>query len=134
MNTESTTVGWFGWAWVLGISVFAIVRALLAWPTLGRYGVNPWVFLTIDVGTAPPYAYGQVRLIKSLANRLHRGTQLWTVVVLMSFLAPYVYVFVAGSGELPLIGYVIVSVLVLIFGLASFARFRAELRSERTLG
>lgn len=133
-ETESDkpdTVGWFGWAWVAGVSAFAIARALIAWPTLGRYGVNPWVFLALDVGTAPPYAYGQVKLVKSILKRAHAQTQFWTVVVLVSFLAPYIYVFVAGSGELPAIGYAIVAVLAGVFGAASIARFRRTLRSEQ---
>ena len=131
MNDNAETVGWFGWAWVVGVSAFAIARALIAWPTLGRFGVNPWIFLALDVGTAPPYAYGQVKLVKSILNRAHARTQLWAVVVLVSFVAPYIYVFVAGSGELPAIGYAIVIILAGVFGAASVARFRKTLRSER---
>lgn len=131
MADRSETVGWFGWAWIVGVSAFAITRALIAWPTLGRFGVNPWIFLALDVGTAPPYAYGQVRLIKSMLNKTHASTQFWTIVVLVSFMAPYVYVFIAGSGELPVVGYVIVGVLALIFGAASAARFRKTLRSQQ---
>ncbi|MGI9601743.1 MAG: hypothetical protein ACR2QE_07655 [Acidimicrobiales bacterium] len=69
--------------------------------------------------------------MKSLIARTHAQTQLWTIVVLVCFMAPYIYVFVAGSGELPVVGYVIVAGLALIFGAASAARFRKTLRSEQ---
>ncbi len=124
-------VGWFGWAWVAGVSLYAVARALIAWPTLGQYGVNPWVFLAIDLGTAPPYGYAQVRLVKAISHRHAGAVQGWAAVVLVTFMAPYVYIFVAGSGELPVFGYVIVVLLVIIFALASLARMRDALRRER---
>ena len=103
----------------------------MAWPTLGRFGVNPWVFLFIDVATAFPYAYGQVRLIKECVARNLGAIQLWSVVVLVLFLAPYIYIFVAGSGELPLFGYLIVGALIIVFGTASVLRLQRAIRSER---
>ena len=130
-DAERSQVGWFGWAWVVGVSAYAVVRALVAWPTLGRYGVNPWVFLAIDLGTAPPYAYAQVQLIKSFGRREYGGVQVWTGIALVSFLAPYVYILIAGSDDLPPLGYAIVIALVLVFAAASLARFREAVRREQ---
>lgn len=133
MSDESSKVGTFGWLWIIGVFIFAVVRALVAWPTLGRYGVNPWVFLAIDLITAFPYAYGQVKLIKVVVAKDLRAIQVWSIVVLLSFLAPYLYIFVAGSGELPLIGYVIVCVLIAVFGAASLLRLKRAIDEERSI-
>ena len=125
-------VGVIDWAWIVGVFAFSVARALVAWPTLGRYGVNPWVFLAIDVVTAFPYAYGQVRLIKAVIARHAGAVQAWALVVLASFLAPYIYIFVAGSGELPVFGYVIVGLLLVVFGVASLARIRQNIAVAQT--
>lgn len=131
MSERPEKVGTFGWLWIVGVFAFSIVRALVAWPTLGRYGVNPWVFLLIDVATAFPYAYGQVKLIKVCIAKDLRSIQLWSLLVLVSFLAPYIYIFIAGSGELPLLGYIIVLALIAVFGVASFLRLRRAIGAEQ---
>lgn len=132
MTKGSDTVGTFGWLWIIGVFAFSVVRALIAWPTLGRYGVNPWVFLFIDVVTAFPYAYGQVKLIKVCVAKDLRAIQLWSLVVLATFLAPYIYIFAAGSGELPLLGYIIIGLLIAVFGTASLLRLKNAIRTERS--
>lgn len=129
--TETEKVGTFGWLWIVGVFAFSVVRALVAWPTLGRYGVNPWVFLFIDVVTAFPYAYGQVKLIKECVARNLSAIQLWSLVVLVTFMAPYIYIFVAGSGELPLLGYIIVTALIVVFGAASMLRIGRSISAQR---
>ncbi len=132
MTEQQAKVGTFGWVWIVGVFAFSVARALVAWPTLGRYGVNPWVFLAIDIITAFPYAYGQVKLIKVVVAKDLRAIQIWALVVLVTFLAPYLYIFVAGSGELPTIGYVIICVLIAVFGAASLLRLKRAIQAERT--
>ena len=66
---ERTRVGWAGKAWIVGVFGFSVARALVVWPTLGAYGVNPWIFLLVDVLTAWPYAYGQVRVVLGVRAR-----------------------------------------------------------------
>src|SRR5690606_6828256 len=41
------SLGLFGRAWAVGVVLFSVARALLTWPTLSTYGVDPWVFLAI---------------------------------------------------------------------------------------
>ena len=51
-SQENAGVGWVGKAWIVTIFGYSALRALVVWPTLSTYGVNPWIFLVIDVGTA----------------------------------------------------------------------------------
>lgn len=125
---QTHSVGWLGRAWIVTIFGYSILRALVVWPTLGTYGVNPWVFLVIDVGTAWPYAYGQVRLVKAARSRDWGPVQLWTIVAVLAFIAPYAYVVGAGSGEMPLIAWVIIGALVVVFGVASVIRVVKQIR------
>ncbi|MGI9606607.1 MAG: hypothetical protein ACR2P0_10755 [Acidimicrobiales bacterium] len=120
--------GWFSRAWIVAVTAYAVVRALLAWPTLGQYGVNPAIFLIIDIATAPPYAMGQVGIVSGFRSKQWGQVQFWAVVVLVTFLAPYVYIVVAGREELPLIAYIVLAILVVVFGTASVLRMRSQVR------
>lgn len=76
MHDGGDRIGWFGRAWVAAIFGYSVLRAVVVWPTLGRYGVNPWMFLFIDVVTAWPYAVGQVRVVQGLRRRNWQGRDL----------------------------------------------------------
>jgi len=116
---DGKRVGWLGKTWIVGVFAYAVLRALIVWPTLGEYGVSPWVFLIIDVGTAWPYAYGQ-------------GMQIWAVIAMLSFIAPYAYIVGAGSGEMPLIAWIVIGALMALFGIASIVRILRQIRQPQT--
>ncbi len=132
LEEEGDGVGWMGKAWIGAIFGYSILRALVVWPTLGDNGVNPWIFLIIDVATAWPYAYGQVKLVKAAKARDWRQVQIWSVVAAAAFLAPYAYIVVAGSGQLSTLAWIIIGVLVLAFGTASILRVLRQIRSPET--
>ena len=122
MSQSRPTLGKYGRAWVAGVVVYAIARAAIVWPTLSGYGVNPVIFLVIDVATAWPYAVGQVRIIQGIRARAWHQIQVWSLIALASFVAPYAYIVGAGSGELPVLAYVVIAALVLLLAAASAAR------------
>lgn len=123
-------VGWLGKAWIASIFGYSILRALLVWPTLGEYGVNPWAFLAIDVGTAWPYAYGQVRVVKAARSQDWGSTQRWALITLLAFVAPYVYIAGAGSGQMPVFAWIVVGLLMVFFGVASVVRIRRQINER----
>lgn len=128
--SEDTGVGWVGKAWIATIFGYSALRALVVWPTLGTYGVNPWIFLAIDVGTAWPYAYGQVKLVKAAKHKDWQRVQIWTVVAVAAFMAPYVYIVGAGSGEMPTIAWIIIGALIVVFGVASTMRVIRQIKAD----
>lgn len=125
-------VGWLGKTWIAGVFAYAVLRALIVWPTLGDYGIDPLAFLVIDVGTAWPYAYGQVRVINEARGKNWGGMQLWALIALLSFVAPYAYIAGAGSGEMPLIAWIVIGLLMVLFGAASIFRIVRQIRSDAT--
>ena len=127
-------VGWVGKAWIVGVFGYSLLRALIVWPTLGDYGVNPWIFLAIDVGTAWPYAYGQVRVVNEGRARNWSGMQLWSVIALAAFVAPYAYIVGAGSGDMPLLAWIVIGLLVVVFGSASVVRIVRQIAADRATG
>ena len=122
-------IGKLGSAWIVGVLAYAVARALVVWPTLGEYNVSPVIFLILDVATAWPYAYGQVRVVQSARARDWRSVQLWAVIAAFSFVTPYAYIVGAGSGEMPLLAWIIIGLLVTFFGVASVIRIVRQIRA-----
>jgi RsiW-degrading membrane proteinase PrsW (M82 family) len=106
-------------------------RALITWPTLGTYGVNPWVFLAIDVVTAPPYGIAQALTVKILRDRTRppRDALVWGVLVVVMFLAPYIYILAASGEQMPLIAYVLVGAWAVVFGTLAVLRMRKQIKA-----
>lgn len=128
---ELRSLGSLGKMWIVTVVVFCALRAVIVWPTLTKYGVNPWWFLALDVGTAPTYGVGQAMGVKILRNerRCMRDAMPWIAMVLVSFLAPYLYL-LASAGHLPL--YVVAGVLLwmAVFGALGAYRMAREIRVE----
>jgi drug/metabolite transporter (DMT)-like permease len=134
---EIRSLGVFGRAWALGIIAFSIGRALIAWPTLGNYGVNPWWFLFVDLVTAPPYGVAQAVTVKLLRDkeRPTRDAVPWAVVVTVMFLAPYIFIFVASffadsPQPMPTIAYAGVVLWMVVFGVLAALRMRRQVRGD----
>lgn len=132
---EIRSLGLFGRAWAVGIVAFSAARALIAWPTLGNYGVNPWWFLAIDLVTAPPYGIAQAITVKILrsADRTLRDAVPWALVVAVMFFAPYAFIFVASHladtpQPMPLIAYLGVIAWMVLFGVLAVLRMRRQVR------
>lgn len=135
---EIRSLGVFGRAWAVGIILFSLARALIAWPTLGEYGVNPWWFLFIDIVTAPPYGVAQAVTVKMLRdpNRRTLDAVPWGLTVAVMFFAPYVFIFVASHvadtpQPMPTIAYVGVVLWMLVFGVLAVLRMRRQVREGR---
>jgi len=107
--------------WLIG---YSLARALAVAPSLGPYGINPWIFLSLDVGSALPLSYAQLRLVHALRTRDPRRVQGWVSVVIVSFLTPYAYLVLGAGRPLPAVAYAVVGVLVLVLGGATAWRVR----------
>jgi hypothetical protein len=126
---ELRSLGALGKAWTLTVVAFCAIRAVFAWPMLMSHGVNPWWFLALDVGTAPTYGIGQAMGVKILRNerRPMRDAFPWIGMVLVSFLAPYLYLLLS-AGKLP--GIVVIGIVVwmVVFGTLGAFRMAREVR------
>lgn len=120
-----------GKAWVVGIMVYAAIRSLLIGPTLGPYGLNPWIFFAFDVGLAYPFAHGQVRIIQGLKVKAYGKVQAWTAAVTVSFLAPYTYLLLGAERPMPPIAYYIIGGFVVLFGVVTVLRIRQKIRASQ---
>ncbi len=120
--------------WIGGVLGYTVLRFAIAWEALDRYGLNIWVFGIIDIVTAVPYAVGTARLVTSVVDRRLQAAAGWMVISAFSFLAPYLYIAVAGHDKsMPKTVWVVLAVLVIALGAnAAFAIIR-RIRSGRRL-
>ena len=75
------------------VFIYSSLRALPAVYAPGFHG-NPWVLWAIDILTAVPYTWG---IIAMVAGRRRRIRFAGFLVTLITFVAPYVYFFLAGD-------------------------------------
>lgn len=80
-----------------GVFAYSVLRVIPVWGALRDGSVNPWIFLFIDVSTAYPYAKSWPRLFRSLWGKRYQAAVFWLLVLLGTFLAPYLYVAIAGD-------------------------------------
>ena len=84
----------------------------------------------IDVLTAFPYALGQVKVVNGFRFRKYGAVQAWALVVAVTFLAPYIYIVVAGEERIPTLVYIVITALAVTFGSASVLRMRNQYRAD----
>lgn len=103
--------------WVIGVVGYTVLRFIVAYETLRKYGLNIWLFGFIDIVTAVPYAVGTSRLATTLIDRRLKQASGWAIVAAATFLAPYLYIALAGGpkGLDPTI-YIVLALLVICLG------------------
>lgn len=98
---EDGPVGRAGWVWIAALCGYSLLRAVLAWPLLVHYDINPATFLVLDVGTAYPLGLAQVRIVQGFVTRDFAALQVWGAVAGISFITPYAYLLITGHQALP---------------------------------
>ena len=112
---------------------WAFVRAIIAWAVLGDYGLNPWIYLAIDLGSACVDAYTTPRMVISFVDRQYKRAVTWALASLVAFIIPDLYLFL-GTGKLPKkVILIMIGIISLTFTLAvvSVIRKVRKARAER---
>jgi hypothetical protein len=76
-----------------------------------KYGVDPVVFLVIYLACAPVFYYSIIRTIRALAKKNSAQLLVWSMVFLLSTVAPFVYVLIFGR-NIPWWVYALLAVLI----------------------
>jgi hypothetical protein len=95
---------------------YDILKIGIIYDTLVSYDVNPWIFLVLDLVTAPPYILGVRHLFFVLIGKPQGfGTLFkWGAVTFVSSTAPYLYIAWAGHQSFPKFVWIILF-LIMIF-------------------
>ena len=91
---------------------WSIIRTLIVWAAVGDYGLNPWIYLAIDLASACIDAITTPRMVLSFIDDHHRKAVKWAAISLVAFIVPDAYIF-WGTRTLP------TKLIVLIVGIIS---------------
>lgn len=118
---------------MVGLVLWTVLRAASVWGVLQEYGVNPWIFLAIDVLTVPPYSWGLREMGRTIVGggklkRLYLGG----IAALLGFIAPYAYLYASGYGSIPLSTQILIGlIIVVLFGVGPFRHLMTKFGKAR---
>ena len=79
---KSIVIGW------------AVVRTVIIWAALGKYGFNPWIYLGVDMACSIVYAVTTPRMVLDFIDGRYRSAVKWTLFALVAFIVPDIYIFI----------------------------------------
>ncbi len=116
--------------WFLAVMTWSVLRITAVGAWLQGYGVNPWHYAAVDLGSSAPYSLASARLLGALVDGRTRAAVPWGAVALATFLAPDVYIFAAGRA-LPWPTYVVVGSIAIIGGVLAVRHGQAKVHERR---
>jgi uncharacterized membrane protein len=106
------------------------------WAALGEYGINPWIYLSIDLASALVDAYTTPRMVLAFIDDQYRQAGKWLLISAAAFVVPDLYIFL-GTRHLPkrviLVIVVIISVTAVVATVSVVRKVRAGRRERERL-
>jgi len=99
--------------WAIIVVAWSLVRTVIVWAAVGDYGLNPWVYLALDLAAATVDAFTTPRMVLSFIDDRFKQAVKWAVISLVVFVIPDFYIFF-GTRKLP---HHLIVMLCLIIGL-----------------
>ncbi len=103
--------------WLVASVLYGLLRSALVWKFLAKYGVNPWLYLIVEITSSYFYGLGSARVVAAVVDRIWRALRCWIPLALVAYFAPEAYIFVS-AGKLPTD---VLGVLLGIIGVAAVA-------------
>ena len=99
--------------WAGIVVVWSLIRTVIVWAAVGDYGLNPWIYLSLDLSSAIVDAFTTPRMVLSFIDDHFKQAIKWAFISLVAFIVPDLYIFL-GTRTLPTR---IIAVVCLIIGL-----------------
>ncbi len=116
--------------WAGLVVLYSIGRALVVWRTLAKYGVNPVVYLIIDVVTSWPYGIATARIVFNVLRRRWSNVRNWILVAAPTFIAPDLYLLITAH-RAPHTVYVVLIMVIAFLAVAAVATLMQQIRAGR---
>ena len=117
-------------AWFFAVMTWSVIRIIAVSTWLQDYGVDPFYYAAVDLGSSAPYSLASARLLGSLVDGRMRRAAAWGALTVVTFLAPDVYIFAAGRA-LPWASYVVVGAIATVGAVLAIRSGRASVRERR---
>ena len=113
--------------WILLVVVWGCVKAVVIKDVFGKYGINTWVYLAIDLTIAVPYALSTARfVIFGLEQKWQKAWPYGIAAIIFHFI-PDIYI-LAGTHSVPKGIYLIFGITVIIFSYLGYRNIRGQIK------
>ncbi|MEO5723266.1 MAG: hypothetical protein ABIQ39_05610 [Ilumatobacteraceae bacterium] len=109
--------------WAAIVVAWSLIRTLIVWAALGSYGINPWIYLGIDLISAGVDAFTTPRMVLAFVDDHYKLAVRWLAASAAAFVVPDLYIFL-GTRTMPrrviviIVAVIILTTLVAIFSVA----------------
>ena len=114
-------------SWAAVVIGWAVIRTLIVWAAVGDYGLNPWLYLVLDLVSATIDAVSTPRMVIRFVDDQYRKALQWALISLAAFVMPDIYIF-AGTRTLPR---KLIAIIVAVITVTLLAAVIAVLRKVR---
>ena len=121
--------------WAGIVVVWSLIRTVIVWAAVGDYGLNPWIYLSLDLSSAIVDAFTTPRMVLSFIDDHFKQAIKWAFISLVAFIVPDLYIFL-GTRTLPTRIIVVVFLIIgltLTVGVIGVVRRIRRGRNERRL-
>lgn len=121
--------------WAGIVVVWSLIRTVIVWAAVGDYGLNPWIYLSLDLSSAIVGAFTTPRMVLSFIDDHFKQAIKWAFISLVAFIVPDLYIFL-GTRTLPTRIIVVVCLIIgltLTVGVIGVVRRIRRGRNERRL-
>jgi hypothetical protein len=121
--------------WAGIVVVWSLIRTGIVWAAVGDYGLNPWIYLSLDLSSAIVDAFTTPRMVLSFIDDHFKQAIKWAFISLVAFIVPDLYIFL-GTRTLPTRIIVVVCLIIgltLTIGVIGVVRRIRRGRNERRL-
>jgi hypothetical protein len=116
--------------WASTILLYTVVATLVVWRTLGKYGVNVFLFFIIDAVTSWTYGISTARLLLNVIKRQWKAARRWAWAAATSFVTPQIYI-LASARHAPRDVYLIVIAVIALLILFALISLLLQIRSSK---
>lgn len=117
-------------AWMGVVLGYAVIRATLIWKIFAKYGVNPYIYLAVDLVSAYFYAIYSAKLVEEFLRRNYRPTLKYLLLSLLTNFLPDIYVLLTAK-EVPEFIFKTFIQIILLLGVITALGVVREIRNRR---
>ena len=113
--------------WIIIVIIWGCIKALIIKDVFGKYGVNTWIYLTIDLAIAIPYALSTARFVIYGLERKWQKAWPYGIAAIIFHFIPDIYV-LAGAHRVPRSIYILFGITVIGFTYLGYRNIRSQIK------
>jgi len=113
--------------WILLVVIWGCIKAVVIRDVFGKYGINTWVYLAIDLAIAIPYALSTARIVIFALEKQWQKAWPYGIAAIIFHFIPDIYI-LAGTHSVPKSIYLLFGISVIIFSYLGYRNIRGQIK------